>query len=250
MNWEPGAVVAHRGASLVAPENTMAGFRAAREFGAEAIEFDVHRTLDGALAVIHDFDVSRTTDGAGAIFDLAEAEVRELDAGAWFGDEFAGERVPLLDEVLALSDLDFELEIKSYGSDVVDSVLEAVTRAGVLQRVKFTGWNLPLLVELKRRCPEAKLGLFSKRKEPWMTDAMHEHVAVGVAEFSGADVFHTYAGDLTKSIVDRFHDLGGLVQANDAASGLEAEAAFAMGADFVSANDVKAALQARSALSR
>ncbi|HKX16797.1 MAG TPA: glycerophosphodiester phosphodiesterase family protein, partial [bacterium] len=94
--------VAHRGASREAPENTLAAFHLALDAGAAAIECDVQRTRDGRLVVIHDQTVDRTTDGRGAVGGLAFEDLRRLDAGRWFGPGFAGERVPSLDEVLAL----------------------------------------------------------------------------------------------------------------------------------------------------
>jgi len=95
-------VVAHRGASRYAPENTLAAFRLALDQGARAVECDVRRTRDERLVVIHDATVDRTTDGSGLVSALPLETVRSLDAGRWFGAEYGGERVPLLEEVLSL----------------------------------------------------------------------------------------------------------------------------------------------------
>lgn len=95
-------VIAHRGASGTAPENTMAAFRQAVEMGADMIELDVQRTKDGQVVVIHDATLERTTNGTGQVREHTYAEIEKLDAGSWFGEEqeFAGERVPLLKDVL------------------------------------------------------------------------------------------------------------------------------------------------------
>ncbi|TDK25243.1 glycerophosphodiester phosphodiesterase [Arthrobacter crusticola] len=101
-------VIAHRGASAHAPENTLPAIDLAVEHGADLVEIDVRRTLDGELAVIHDPTLERTTDAARAFpgrarYDVAGftlAEIRSLDAGSWFGPAFAGVRVPTLHEVL------------------------------------------------------------------------------------------------------------------------------------------------------
>src|SRR3981081_2386285 len=90
-------VSAHRGASGYAPENTLAAFRLAHELGADMVEFDVHLTADDRLGVVHDDPRDRTTDGTGYVRDHTWEEIAELDAGAWFGTEFGGEHVPLLD---------------------------------------------------------------------------------------------------------------------------------------------------------
>lgn len=96
-------VLAHRGASAYAPENTARAFRLAIEQRADWLEFDVQQTRDGQLVVFHDLRVERTTNGRGALRDLTLDEVRRLDAGSWFGAEFAGEPVPTFEEVVALA---------------------------------------------------------------------------------------------------------------------------------------------------
>lgn len=98
----PVLVVAHRGDSQNAPENTLAAFALAIENRADAIEFDVQQCATGELIVIHDDKVDRTTDGKGEVHKLSKDALGEFSAGAWFGSEFQGERPPLLDEVLDL----------------------------------------------------------------------------------------------------------------------------------------------------
>jgi glycerophosphoryl diester phosphodiesterase len=102
----PSQVTAHRGASAHAPENTLAAVRRALGLGADAVECDVHRTRDGELVVIHDPHLRRTTDAAQRfpgrdrwrVRDLTLAEIKSLDAGSWFGRDYAAERVPTLRE--------------------------------------------------------------------------------------------------------------------------------------------------------
>jgi glycerophosphoryl diester phosphodiesterase len=95
-------LIAHRGGSLEAPENTMAAFRYAIDLGMKFIELDVQMSSDGELVVIHDETVDRTTDGHGAVGNHTFEELRKLDAGSHFGAQFAGERIPTLREVLEL----------------------------------------------------------------------------------------------------------------------------------------------------
>jgi Glycerophosphoryl diester phosphodiesterase len=97
----PDEVQAHRGASAIAPENTIAAFRAAAEAGAKWVELDVALSADGRLVVIHDDSVDRTSSGKGSLGSLTQAEIGAFDAGAWFGDGFAGERIPTLVETIA-----------------------------------------------------------------------------------------------------------------------------------------------------
>lgn len=95
-------IIGHRGACAYAPENTLASIRNAAAQGARWVEFDVRLTREGSLVLMHDEDVKRTTNGNGRVVDLTLAELGALDAGAWFGAAFAGERVPTLAETIAL----------------------------------------------------------------------------------------------------------------------------------------------------
>ncbi|WP_299442111.1 glycerophosphoryl diester phosphodiesterase [uncultured Rhodospira sp.] len=111
----PARVIAHRGASASAPENTLAAFRRAHELGARWVEFDVRLTADDRPVVFHDDRLERTTDGSGALADTPLAALGELDAGEWFDPAFAGELVPTLEEVLDLlaeMDMGANIELK------------------------------------------------------------------------------------------------------------------------------------------
>src|SRR5690606_11528357 len=100
--WQTMKVTAHRGASAYAPENTMAAFEMALEMGADGIELDVQMSRDGHLVVIHDPTLERTTDGSGLVAQYTLAELRRVDAGAWFDERFRGQRIPTLAEVFEL----------------------------------------------------------------------------------------------------------------------------------------------------
>jgi glycerophosphoryl diester phosphodiesterase len=95
-------LTAHRGASGVAPENTLAAIQKALDSPADFIEIDIHQTRDSQLVVMHDATLNRTTNGKGTIVDYSLAEIKKLDAGSWFKPEFKNERVPTLEEVLLL----------------------------------------------------------------------------------------------------------------------------------------------------
>ncbi|TAH34400.1 MAG: glycerophosphodiester phosphodiesterase [Planctomycetota bacterium] len=108
-------VVGHRGAARRAPENTLAGLRKARELGCTWVEFDVKLTADRQLILMHDDTLDRTTNGRGPVAQTALAEIRELDAGAWFDPSFLGERVPTFEQAVSLLaelDLGANIEIK------------------------------------------------------------------------------------------------------------------------------------------
>ena len=127
-------IVAHRGASGMAPENTMEAFKLGVEAGADAIELDVHLTADGQLAVIHDETLERTTDRTGRVADLTMDEIREADAGATFagpdgeGHPFAGPglTVPTLPEVLEWLPDSTGLVIEIKARAAADAVVDAI----------------------------------------------------------------------------------------------------------------------------
>lgn len=94
--------IAHRGFSKAAPENTLAAFSKALENSPDLIELDIRASKDGRLMVIHDPKLDRTTNGTGPVGEKTFAQLRELDAGSWFSQEFAGESIPVLEEALDL----------------------------------------------------------------------------------------------------------------------------------------------------
>lgn len=94
-------IIAHRGYSAVAPENTLAAFDAALLAGARAMEFDLQETAEGTPVVLHDYRLDRTTDGNGRAKEFPLARLLALDAGSWFSPDFTGERIPTLEEALA-----------------------------------------------------------------------------------------------------------------------------------------------------
>ena len=108
-------VIAHRGAAARAPENTLAAIRLAAAEGARWVEVDVKLSRDGHCILMHDELLARTTDGRGEVAHYDLDELQALDAGSWFAERFAGERIPTLEAVLELClslKLDINLEIK------------------------------------------------------------------------------------------------------------------------------------------
>ncbi|MFN0156556.1 MAG: glycerophosphodiester phosphodiesterase [Bacteroidota bacterium] len=110
-------VVAHRGSSGSAPENTLAAFSLAIDEGADVVELDVRMTRDFFLVVLHDGDIKRTTNGEGGVWDFTLQELRAFDAGMWYGPKFRGERVPTLRQVmeLLLAHVNLNIEVKTDG---------------------------------------------------------------------------------------------------------------------------------------
>ena len=135
-------IVAHRGLLQHAPENTLANFRACLELRL-GFEFDVQRTKDGHLICIHDDTVNRTTNGTGKVADLTLEEIRRLDAGSWFDPKFAGEKIPTVEEVLAVvadhhqKDVLIAVDLKA--AAVEHDVVILAEQHKVLHRLLFIG---------------------------------------------------------------------------------------------------------------
>ncbi len=154
-------VCAHRGRSGVAPENTMAAFEAAIEVGADFLELDVRRTADGEIVCIHDAKVDRTADGAGAVAEMTLDAIRALDAGSWKDAEYAGERIPILSEVLAriAPRLVVDIEIKDRG--IADQVVEIIRAADAVRRVTVVSFEPGDLRAAKDAEPGLACGLIT-----------------------------------------------------------------------------------------
>lgn len=123
-------ICAHRGAMESFPENTIVAFKEAIRLGVHMIEFDVYRTLDSALVVIHDIKVDRTTNGSGSVSELTLAEIKSLDAGSWKDARFVGEKVPTFDEVLDIMPVNIWLNIHlkdspETGKEIAQKLLKA-----------------------------------------------------------------------------------------------------------------------------
>lgn len=202
-------VIAHRGASGHAPENTLAAVRRAREDGATAVECDVHRTRDGVLVVHHDAAAGRTVRGNEAIAALTYAELRARDAGAWFGHEFAGERVPTLEQWITAvgPDCGMFVEVKqpaSYPGIAVDldALLRSVEASRVAQaqgRITVQSFDHTWLQRFKQCAPDVAVGALVGQRPRRR----------GLADLaSWAEQVNPRARVVTRQLVARAHDFG------------------------------------------
>lgn len=162
-------VIAHRGASAYAPENTLSAFRLAAEQGAHAVELDAKLSADGEVMVIHDQTVDRTTGGHGAVRQLTLSELKQLEAGSFFKPEFAGEPIPTLAEVFEAvgQRLLINVELTNYaspGDDLVDKVVALVRRFRLEERVIFSSFHPHNLMRAKRLLPETPVAILALPK--------------------------------------------------------------------------------------
>lgn len=180
----------------------MAAFERAIELGANGIETDVHLTRDGRLALIHDATLDRTTGEPGSIRGLDFAEIREKDAGSWFGPEFRGQKVPAMEELFELAkgrDVFLNVELK-FGSapypGMEEAVIAVIRRYGMEEQVILSSFNHDSLALVKRLAPEVRTGILYGENlyEPWNyaagfgTDALHAwHGVVTPEKVADAD---------------------------------------------------------------
>ncbi len=155
-------IIAHRGYSARAPENTVASLRAALDAGAQALEWDIQVAASGTPYLFHDDTLERTTDGRGAFSEADDAGLAVLDAGSWFGEEFRGEPVPTLRGALAALDrraTRIYPEIKTFREPGhVDTIVGEVRRAGWLERTVFISMDWDALAQVRRRASEVAVG--------------------------------------------------------------------------------------------
>ena len=162
-------VIGHRGAAGYAPENTLASFRKGFELRADFVECDFHIFADGAPVIIHDETLERTTTGRGGVRGKTVAELRELDAGSWFGPKFKGERIPLLRELFELAvgrgGVVVEAKTPSSGLPKAPDILAAVVREFSRVPVVVISVDGFFLQQFKLLCPRVETGFLSNLQE-------------------------------------------------------------------------------------
>jgi glycerophosphoryl diester phosphodiesterase len=199
-------VIAHRGASSYAPENTLAVFDLALQMGARQIELDVESTSDGYIVVIHDDTVDRTTNGAGPVSGHTLATLRQLDAGAWFGATFVGQRIPLFEEVLVRykGRAHIHAEVKGRSTYVSHHTADLIRQYQMVDHVTVTSFQTLRLEEIRGYAPELATG--------WLVTQVNEAI-LAEARALGLTQLCPRADSVTSVLVHRLHAEGFVVRA-------------------------------------
>jgi len=205
-------IMAHRGASSKAPENTLASFKQAIEDGADWIELDVQETADGQVVVMHDSDFMKLSKNPRKIWDATSDELSEIDVGSWYSAEFADERVPTLADVLVLckDKIGVNIELKYYGHDQMleQRVAEVVDQHGMNDQVMAMSLKRAGVDKMKAIRPKWKVGLLMS-------------VSAGNLNQLDADFLAVNASFADVLLIDQAHDNGKQVYVwtvNDAAT--------------------------------
>jgi len=181
-NNRPVLVIAHRGASAVAPENTLAAFKLAVEQGADFVELDVQESADGEVLVVHDSDLMKIGGGPAKIWEATAAELRAVDIGSHKGPQFSGERVATLAEALAVckGKARVDVELKSYGHDqkLQERVIAIVEAAGMANDCIYMSLDHTMIARLKRLRPSWRCGVLAAKAKGDLTSLQADFLAV------------------------------------------------------------------------
>ncbi len=201
------AIIAHRGASAYAPENTLAAFKMALQQGADGIELDAKLSADGHVVVIHDQTVDRTTPAKGLVREHIMADLHKMDAGSHFDVAFMGEPIPTLEEVFkAVGQLTYiNVELTNYGSsfdDLPEKVAGLVKQNKLGQRVFFSSSNIFTLMRIHKLLPEVPIGLITK---PGWRGSLMRTIPSLLVDYQS---LHPELGDVTPELVQANHQKG------------------------------------------
>lgn len=163
-------VFAHRGASSLAPENTLTAVTKAVEVGADGSEIDVHLTKDGEVVLLHDSSLKRTAGDPGAVWDYTLQELAGFEVGAWFRDEFRGEPIPTLTQVIGVAKgkilLNIEIKVSSEEPELAQKVVDIIHKEKIRKKCLITSFDRKSVESVKEIDPRIKTGFIFSQDYP------------------------------------------------------------------------------------
>ncbi len=205
-------IIGHRGASIAAPENTLAAIRLAWQWDADAVEIDVHLTRDRQVVAIHDDSLLRTSQADVAVRDLTLDELRTYDVGAWKFPQFSGERVPTLAEVIETIPLGKRLYVElKCGEEILEPLAEVLANVRARpESVVLIGFDPELMPAAKRRFPQHRVfQVVEQTLQPngqWLPSIDEIRTHCVRHKLDGADLSNTLGVD--RAAVERLKDVG------------------------------------------
>ena len=238
-------IFAHRGASAHAPENTLAAFELALAQNADAIELDAKLSADRQAIVIHDPLVDRTTGSHGRVKDLPLRELRALDAGSFFSENFRGEKIPLLEEVFEAVGKRtlINVELTNYNTprdQLVETVCMLVKKCGLQKHVMFSSFFASNLSKARAYLPEVPRGYLAF---PGFLGAWARSFGFNFGDYQA---LHPYLTDVTPQQVRRVHRLNRRLHVWTVNAAEEMRRLFHWGVDAIFTDDPQLAVQVRS----
>ncbi|MHA1193807.1 MAG: glycerophosphodiester phosphodiesterase [Promethearchaeota archaeon] len=188
-------VIGHKGASNIAPENTLLAFRKAIELKADYIEFDIHKSLDGEIVVIHDNDTYNTTGTQGLIKELTLKEIQEMDAGE-------GEKIPTLNDLIKLTKGKINLQPEIKASGLIDDLVQILRKNNLVKKTIISSFDITQLIKIKDIEPTLKIGYLipSELTRPRI---LSRYIQKAVKNEFYA--IHPYFTTISKEFVDNIH---------------------------------------------
>ena len=169
-------IIAHRGASELAAQNTLSAFKKANEIGADGVETDVHMTRDGELVLCHNYYIDETSDGKGKISDMTLEELRKYDFGKYFSDEFEGEKIPTLEEMLKctvkMKDVFIEIKMPEEERGLVNKTVECIKKHGMENLVTVSSFSLDIIKKVKDIDVNIKTALIVDMRSPHLASVL------------------------------------------------------------------------------
>ncbi|MBR2876929.1 MAG: glycerophosphodiester phosphodiesterase [Clostridia bacterium] len=211
-------VISHRGANLVAPQNTLPAFKKSFEIGCDGVETDIHLTKDGVPVLCHNFTIDETSDGTGAIKDMTLEELRKFDFGSYKGEEFKNTEIPLLEDFIALCKdnnvevLNIELKSEVFGEASIEfpqKTIELAKKYDMFDKLLISSFDPAILVVCKKLDPNCKTGLLYSPEKKVGRKIMFRPMAF--AKDIHADALHPFSAFVTKEYVKRAHKMGLMV---------------------------------------
>jgi glycerophosphoryl diester phosphodiesterase len=233
-------IIAHRGDTSNFPENTLSAFKAALDNGTDAIELDVHCTSDGELIVHHDYYLGNSNSGEEKIYEEDLAYIQNLKIGDT-------EKIPRLEEVFELigDKLQYEIELKGFTEEFLARVIALVKKHGLAGVIEFTSPNVYSLTRIKTLEPSYKIGTFVAALPGWMDRQLGQTLAINNALLGDIGVLHCPINLIDKQFILAAHSKGLLVHAADCNTDDDLRAAFDMGVDQLSTDELGLAVNVR-----
>lgn len=203
-------LIAHRGMSSLAPENTLPAFSLCHEHNVQWLECDVDILQDGTVILSHDDTLDRCTDRTGRLSEINQSDLLSIDAGSWFGDEYIGERLPTIQQLISLvndKELNLNIEIKSCTASaklshlLIDNLILALQELNPERELIISSFNHLILAEFKKKRPTTKVACLFE------SHALHDDWN-SIIEWCQADYIHPEEKGLTKEMVQQFKDAG------------------------------------------
>ncbi|MGE5224202.1 MAG: glycerophosphodiester phosphodiesterase [Omnitrophica WOR_2 bacterium] len=241
-------IIACRGDRENAPENTIPAFESAISRGADGVELDVHFTKDKELIVHHFYNLGATDNGSGIVGEHTLAELKALDSGGWFGEQFSGLSKPTLAEAMECckGKIQLEIDMKDSGLDFLEKVIREVERFDLVYEVELTTAHYPLLVYAKKINPRLRTGTFFYAPEEWKPVRLAQKHILDWAALLGINDVHLNIMLINPEFVERLHQSGFAVHGSNLDAEEQIRQGLESGIDGFSTSKLETAIRLRN----